>query len=350
MDEIIQLILCVIVVHYLSCLYKQYTLASLFSSVKEASMTWKHIIIIPVVSSLVLVLIFFFPKIGKYFLYFSVFFTGFTCFYLIFTPLTEKLNSLPDNLKYFITCVLAVFVIVMYIMVHTTFTTNLVGIGVAIAIQSLLYVSKVYIPVVLLTVMFFYDIFWVFGSVLVPVFDGKSVMVETAKTATSLKLPLLLEFHSIFGDGHFMIGLGDIVLPGILINFTYCLDRFYKTKYFFCTLGGYIFGLLLTILMLWKFRVGQPALLYLVPSMFVGFFGHGFYTKTLKTAFSMNLSDNYTQLFQDSLSGNDPQSDQMHQEIVLHDPEEMVEQLDKREDEKKRAEDTKDNIYSIELD
>merc|ERR1719440_1634819 len=65
--------------------------------------------------------------------------------------------------------------------------------------------------------LFVYDVFWVFGSKSV---FGSNVMVTVAK---GVEAPIKLQFpRSFAGCGehqHSMLGLGDIVVPGIFIAF-----------------------------------------------------------------------------------------------------------------------------------
>lgn len=66
-----------------------------------------------------------------------------------------------------------------------------------------------------------------------------------------------------------MLGLGDIVVPGIfialLLRFDNSLNRNSKT-YFYATFVAYIVGLIATIFVMHVFKHAQPALLYLVPA------------------------------------------------------------------------------------
>ncbi|XP_055004139.1 minor histocompatibility antigen H13-like [Boleophthalmus pectinirostris] len=70
-----------------------------------------------------------------------------------------------------------------------------------------------------------------------------------------------------------MLGLGDIVIPGIfialLLRFDVSLKKNTRT-YFYTSFVAYIFGLVLTIFIMHTFKHAQPALLYLVPAC-VGF-------------------------------------------------------------------------------
>lgn len=82
-----------------------------------------------------------------------------------------------------------------------------------------------------------------------------------------------------------MLGLGDIVLPGILLAFLFRWDFANAQKriesnqqlslaqvlsvpngYFVFGLSAYVIGLIWTFIMLGLMQTGQPALLYLVPS------------------------------------------------------------------------------------
>jgi len=116
--------------------------------------------------------------------------------------------------------------------------------------------------------------FWVFGT---------DVMVTVAK---NFDAPIKLLFpKDIFADvfEFSMLGLGDIVIPGVFIALLLRYDAFRATKgktkfpvgnwakpYFTATFIGYIFGLVTTIFVMHTFRAAQPALLYLVPGC-VGF-------------------------------------------------------------------------------
>merc|ERR1711865_29437 len=84
-------------------------------------------------------------------------------------------------------------------------------------------------------------------------------------------VPMLLRIPS-FGDAFGndrLLGFGDIALPGLLLSFLRRHDlqslRGPREGYFAPALLGYFVGLNLTIAALAIMRMGQPALLYLVP-------------------------------------------------------------------------------------
>lgn len=68
-------------------------------------------------------------------------------------------------------------------------------------------------------------------------------------------------------------GLGDIVMPGLLLCFVLRYDAYKKSQgltgsrltYFHCSLLGYFLGLLTATVSSEVFKAAQPALLYLVP-------------------------------------------------------------------------------------
>merc|ERR1719413_329971 len=71
-----------------------------------------------------------------------------------------------------------------------------------------------------------------------------------------------------FGNDR-LLGFGDIALPGLLVSFLYRHDllsgRRGTAGYFLPAIIGYFIGLNMTIAALCIMRMGQPALLYLVP-------------------------------------------------------------------------------------
>ena len=69
---------------------------------------------------------------------------------------------------------------------------------------------------------------------------------------------------------HAMLGLGDIVLPGVLVALLCRYDHNSGRKmypYFWSVYIAYILGLVLTIVIMHTFKAAQPALLYLVPAV-----------------------------------------------------------------------------------
>lgn len=114
---------------------------------------------------------------------------------------------------------------------------------------------------ILLAGLFFYDIFWVFFT---------PVMVSVAK---SFDAPIKLLFPTSDATRPYsMLGLGDIVIPGIFVALALRFDvsRGKQNRYFNSAFLGYTLGLVVTIIVMNWFQAAQPALLYIVPGV-VGF-------------------------------------------------------------------------------
>ena len=152
---------------------------------------------------------------------------------------------------------------VWYLLKKHWVANNLFGIAFAINGVELLHLNSVTTGCILLGGLFFYDVFWVFGT---------DVMVTVAK---SFEAPIKLVFpqdfleKGLFGTNMAMLGLGDIVIPGIfialLLRFDRSLNRGSNT-YFNASFIAYIIGLVTTIVVMSVFKHAQPALLYLVPA------------------------------------------------------------------------------------
>jgi len=152
---------------------------------------------------------------------------------------------------------------VWYILKKHWVANNLLGLAFAVNGVELLHLSNVVTGCILLGGLFFYDIFWVFGT---------DVMVTVAK---SFEAPIKLVFpqdlleHGLGASNFAMLGLGDIVIPGIFIALLLRYDKSLNRNshfYFYATFIAYIGGLLTTIFVMHVYKHAQPALLYLVPA------------------------------------------------------------------------------------
>ncbi|XP_061654347.1 signal peptide peptidase-like 2 isoform X2 [Phyllopteryx taeniolatus] len=129
----------------------------------------------------------------------------------------------------------------------------------------------------LLTVLFVYDVFFVF---ITPFFtkSGESIMVEVAAgpsdSATHEKLPMVLKVPRLNSsplalcDRPFsLLGFGDVLVPGLLVVYCHRFDILMQSSriYFVACTIAYGVGLLITFVALAVMQMGQPALLYLVP-------------------------------------------------------------------------------------
>ncbi|KAK7472532.1 hypothetical protein VKT23_000647 [Stygiomarasmius scandens] len=146
---------------------------------------------------------------------------------------------------------------------------------------SLMKIDSFITGTVLLSGLFLYDIWWVFGT---PAVMGTSVMVEVA-TQLDVPIKLLWPKSTSFSDsrGFTMLGLGDVVIPGVFVALAlrYDYHRYrrqsgrptdaFSKPYFYASLAAYIFGLVTTMTVMHIFKAAQPALLYLSPACIVSF-------------------------------------------------------------------------------
>ncbi|KAG7449554.1 peptidase A22B, signal peptide peptidase [Guyanagaster necrorhizus] len=139
---------------------------------------------------------------------------------------------------------------------------------------SLLKIDSFKTGTILLTGLFFYDIWWVFGT---------RVMVEVA-TTLDVPIKLLWPKSMTLSDsrGFTMLGLGDVVIPGafIALALRYDYHRFsgqshsgsqFSRPYFYVSLSAYVAGLVTTLSVMHFFGKAQPALLYLSPACILSF-------------------------------------------------------------------------------
>ncbi|KAL6651142.1 hypothetical protein ACP70R_010067 [Stipagrostis hirtigluma subsp. patula] len=133
---------------------------------------------------------------------------------------------------------------------------NVLGIAFCIQGIEMLSLGSFKTGAILLAGLFVYDIFWVFFT---------PVMVSVAK---SFDAPIKVNAARPFS----MLGLGDIVIPGIFVALALRFDvsRGIKNRYFNSAFLGYTVGLTVTIVVMNWFQAAQPALLYIVPGV-IGF-------------------------------------------------------------------------------
>eukprot|EP00270_Netrium_digitus_P008788 TRINITY_DN2643_c0_g1_i2.p1 TRINITY_DN2643_c0_g1~~TRINITY_DN2643_c0_g1_i2.p1 ORF type:complete len:357 (+),score=98.05 TRINITY_DN2643_c0_g1_i2:452-1522(+) len=147
---------------------------------------------------------------------------------------------------------------VWYVQRKHWFANNVLGLAFSIQGIEMLSLGSFTIGAILLAGLFVYDIFWVFCT---------PVMVSVAK---SFNAPIKLLFPTGDADKPFnMLGLGDIVIPGIFVALALRFDvsRGRGQRYFLSSFFGYFLGILTTIVVMNYFKAAQPALLYIVPAV-----------------------------------------------------------------------------------
>jgi minor histocompatibility antigen H13 len=162
-----------------------------------------------------------------------------------------------------------------YIMHKHWLANNALGLAFALQGIEFLTLDSIQVGAILLTGLFFYDIFWVFFT---------PVMVTVAKSFDApikLLFPRALDAAAVAAgtaSPFSMLGLGDIVIPGCYVALTLRMDQVRAdtaaaaglkppAKYFPTVVGGYFAGLATTIVVMNVFQAAQPALLYIVPGI-----------------------------------------------------------------------------------
>ncbi|KAI8339393.1 signal peptide peptidase-domain-containing protein [Chlamydoabsidia padenii] len=173
---------------------------------------------------------------------------------------------------------LSVGLTVFYSFTKNWIASNAFGLAFSVNAIQLLSLDSFKTGMILLSGLFLYDIFWVFGT---------EVMVSVAKNFDApIKVIWPRDFIAYLVDADAkttfaMLGLGDIVIPGIFVALCLRYDRHISWKknpsgsfrstnfgkpYFTSCLIAYILGLATTMAVMHFFNAAQPALLYLSPA------------------------------------------------------------------------------------
>ncbi|GAB5354287.1 hypothetical protein AAMO2058_000106100 [Amorphochlora amoebiformis] len=162
---------------------------------------------------------------------------------------------------------------------------DVLGIAFLLTLQRTVQLPNVKVAGILLVLAFLYDIFWVFLS---PFFFQQSVMVKVATGGNSGEaMPMLLKMPRLMDPtpGDSLLGLGDIAIPGLYISYLLRFDYLTESHWVFgdsCSASrskatstrigffsvamiGYLAGLVMCDVVLILTKMGQPALLYIVP-------------------------------------------------------------------------------------
>jgi len=246
-------------------------------------------IIMPIVGSIFLVLLFFFLHWLVYLLIIIMAFSSFTAFAYVVYPFVDKLctkigGALTKSWEIrwigvitvtgIISCIISAGVIAAWLSTFFWLLTDMLAISLALTALSFVRLPNMKVSSIILILFLLYDVFWVFIS---PFIFKKNVMITVATQLPTL--PMILVFPRVISDGWSLLGLGDIVLPGLFLCFLYRFDKMARTPflrgYFLRAWIGYILGLIITLAMVLALQRGQPALLYLVPCTLIPtiFFG-----------------------------------------------------------------------------
>ncbi|KAG0369894.1 signal peptide peptidase-domain-containing protein [Gamsiella multidivaricata] len=195
--------------------------------------------------------------------------------HLTLTKKKKELYSAKFTILHLILTVVSVLLSGYYVATKNWIASNIFGICFALNAIQLLSLDSFKTGMILLSGLFVYDIFWVFGT---------EVMVSVAK---NFDAPVKVIFPRLFfglpaGQPYqfAMLGLGDIVIPGVFVALCLRFDQHltgtknpnlgrstrFSKPYFTACFIAYALGLGTTIYVMHTFKAAQPALLYLSPA------------------------------------------------------------------------------------
>lgn len=146
---------------------------------------------------------------------------------------------------------LSVSIVCIWVLTGHWLLMDAMGMGLCVAFIAFVRLPSLKVSTLLLTGLLIYDVFWVFFSSYI---FSTNVMVKVAtrpaenpvgvmakklnmaagsmvRDAPKLNLPGKLVFPSLHNSGHFsMLGLGDIVMPGLLLCFVLRYDKYKKSQ------------------------------------------------------------------------------------------------------------------------
>jgi len=183
--------------------------------------------------------------------------------------------------------ILSYAAVAVYIISKSWLFNNILAILFCVSGMQYLFLGNFQTGFMLLGLLFFYDIFFVFGT---------DVMLTVAKSIDApIKILFIKDWSAEPTPQFSLLGLGDIVIPGVFVSLCLRYDMLKalntrrvndmieedkgdevlelmksqlakapKTYYHGC-LVGYLIAIIATVVVMLVFEHGQPALLYLVP-------------------------------------------------------------------------------------
>lgn len=207
--------------------------------------------------------------------------------------------------------VLSIACALLYVATEHWVTNNILGILFTLFALENMFLSSFKVGAIMLVGLFFYDIFWVFGT------DVMETVAKNINGPIKLLFPkqVLVESNKDLS----LLGLGDIIIPGIFValclRYDFLRQFNKKTKnrsyeavnemfqrcakpYFWAWIGGYILGILVTVGVMMAFKKGQPALLYLVPGCLGSVLAWAFVRGELNLIYSYDADKELEEVFE----------------------------------------------------
>ncbi len=194
-------------------------------------------------------------KIVKYIFYLFFFITSISIFDAFF-------HFINRNYSYLLAIIFSIIMVILIIKYPKWYLVNIFGIFLASGITAIFSSLPIAYIIIILLALAIYDFISVYKT---------KHMIKLAKSALSTNLPLLLIFPKRLRRKHgrkdaIYMGLGDVVIPGMLITASYINNGF--TALIF-TLCGAIAGLILLIFLV--SRAPQPGLPFLNSGAIIGY-------------------------------------------------------------------------------
>ncbi|KAF9208361.1 hypothetical protein BGZ49_009053 [Haplosporangium sp. Z 27] len=220
--------------------------------------------------------------------------------HLTLTKKKKELYSAKFTILHLIMMVVSVILSGYYVATKNWIASNIFGICFALNAIQLLALDSFKTGMILLSGLFLYDIFWVFGT---------EVMVSVAK---NFDAPVKVIFPRLFfglpaseAYQFAMLGLGDIVIPGVYVALCLRFDQHlagtknpnlgrstrFSKPYFTACFIAYVLGLATTMFVMHTFKAAQPALLYLSPACILSVLFTGLVRGEIKEVFSYTSED-----------------------------------------------------------
>ncbi|KAG0004320.1 hypothetical protein BGZ80_002590 [Entomortierella chlamydospora] len=220
--------------------------------------------------------------------------------HLTLTKKKKEIYSSKFTILHLIMMVASVLMSGYYVATKNWIASNIFGICFALNAIQLLSLDSFKTGMILLSGLFLYDIFWVFGT---------EVMVSVAK---NFDAPVKVIFPRLFfglpaGEAYqfAMLGLGDIVIPGVFVALCLRFDQHltgtknpnlgrstrFSKPYFTACFIAYVIGLATTMFVMHTFKAAQPALLYLSPACILSVLFMGLVRGEIKEVFTYTSED-----------------------------------------------------------
>ena len=302
---------CVMLIAFISVYLSTYMKLN-FKFVKEVQQSseieWYHILFAVVFGSCLLVSIYLFRNYISIILNILIGFESWICVYyttLFFVIrigrniLTNTKNNQLTKRKYNYFFDLNIFeisaffisglLIALYFITRHWIINDIICFGLAFTTLSFIILKSFMLCFVCLFAFFIYDTFWVFYSEKI---FTENVMVVAA---TSIQIPIKIEFPILFSNNPIkncmLLGLGDILLPGMIIKYCRRFDALKlksdkkkpgtrkkknKMDFYLYNLILYFISVALAMIMMFVFNHGQPVLFYISPIFILGLMGKAY--------------------------------------------------------------------------